>query len=113
MKKVHAYLDDISVTRSTMGKHDLNLKRFLDAAHACNLTLKLRSTTISVLGYRISQNEVKPDPKRLQPLLNLTPLSAVKELKRISGLFSYYARWIPTFSLKAGPFMHAQCFPLK
>jgi len=66
-----------------------------------------------MLGYRISQNEVKPDPKRLQPLLNLTPLSAMKELKRISGLFSYYARWIPEFSLKAGPFMHAQCFPLK
>jgi len=115
LKKVHAYLDDITVTGSTVEEHDLNLKRLLDAAHACNLTLnekksKLRSTTIDMLGYHISHNEVKLNPTRLQPLLDLYPPSTMKELKCISSLFSYYARWIPKFAEKAGPSLHTQEF---
>jgi len=36
----------------------------------------------------------------------------MKELKIISGLFSYYSRWIPKYSEKAGQFPQTQCFSL-
>jgi len=36
--KVYAYLDDLTVTGETIEEHDLNLKRLLDTAAACNLT---------------------------------------------------------------------------
>jgi len=42
----------------------------------------------------------------------LTPLSAMKELKHISGLLSYYTTWSPKFSEKAALFLHTQCFSL-
>ena len=72
LKKLHAYLDDITVTSSTMEDHDLNLKRPLDAAHACNLTLneeksKSSSTTIDMLGYRISQMKPNHIPNDCNP----------------------------------------------
>ena len=114
MKKVYAHLDDITVTEATLAEHAMNLKLGLDAVH---LTLnetksKFRTTTLDMLGYRISHNQVKPDPQRLQPLLNLPPPSTAKELKRVSGMFSYYSKWISKFSEKASALLHASTFPL-
>jgi len=117
LKKVYAYLDDITVTGATLAEHDMNLKLLLDAADECNLTLnetksKFRTNTLDMLGYRISHNQVKPDPQRLQPLLDLPPLSTTKELKIVSGMFSYYSKWICKFSEKTSPLLHAFTFPL-
>ena len=53
---------------------------------------QLRVRTLDMLGYRVSFQQVKPDPQRLQPLLDLPPPRTPKELKRVSGMFSYYAK---------------------
>jgi len=50
--------------------------------------------SINLLGYQISHGEIRPDPKRLQLLLNLPPPASPQELKRVTGMFAYYARWI-------------------
>jgi len=117
LKKVYAYLDDLTVTRATLAEHDMNLKLLLDAADECNLTLnetksKFRTTTLDMFGHRISHNQVKPDPQRLQPLLDLPAPSTAKELKSVSGMFSYYSKRISKFSEKASPLLHASTFPL-
>ena len=39
LKKVYAYLDDLTVTGETLEEHYKNLKRVLDAAVECNLTI--------------------------------------------------------------------------
>ena len=78
LEKVYAYLDDITVTESTENEHDINLQKLLDAAKADNLTLnqdksKFKVTSLNLLGYQIAQGEIKPNPERLQALLNLPP----------------------------------------
>ncbi|XP_026689427.2 retrovirus-related Pol polyprotein from transposon opus [Ciona intestinalis] len=88
LKKVYAYLDDITVTGSTLQEHDKNLNVLLHAAQQDNLTFnedksKFRVTTLDLLGYRISFGNIRPDPHRLQPLLQLPPPRSSKELKRI------------------------------
>ena len=65
-----------------------------------------------MLGYLVAYKQIKPDPKRLQAVLDLPEPTCAKELKRVSGLFAYYAKWIPTFSKKAGPLLHCKAFPL-
>ena len=65
-----------------------------------------------MLGYLAANKQIKPDPKRLQALLDLLDPTCAKELKRVSGLFSYYAKWIPNFSKKACPLLHCNAFPL-
>jgi len=117
LKNVYAYLDDITVTGATLAEHDMNLKLLLEAPDECNLTLNetksmFRTTTLDMLGYRISHNQVKPDPQRLQPFLDLPPPSTAKELKRVSGMFSYCSKCISKFSEKASPLPHASTFPL-
>jgi len=115
--KVCAYLDGLTVTGETIEEHDRNLKCLLDAAAECNLTInkersKCRVTELKMLGYLVAYKQIKPDPKRLQALLDLPEPTCAKELKRVSGLFSYYAKWIPNISKKAGPLLHCKAFPL-
>jgi len=50
---------------------------------------------------------VQPDPGRVQPLLNLPYPKSAKELKRLIGLFAYYARWLSNYSAKIRPLMKA------
>ena len=50
---------------------------------------------------------MEPDPGRVQPLLNLPYPESAKELKRLIGLFAYYARWISNYSAKIRPLIKA------
>ena len=117
LKKVFAYLEDLTVTGETLEEYDRNLKCLLDAAAEGNLTIneeksKFRVTELEMLGYLVTYKHIKPDPKRLQALLDLPEPTCAKELKRVSGLFSYYAKCIPNFSKKAGSLLHCSTFPL-
>ena len=78
LKKIYAYLDDLTVTRATLEKHDRNFKALLDAAVSDGLTFyeemsKIGLQEIDFLGYRVSHNVMKPDPDRLRPLLDMPP----------------------------------------
>ena len=116
-KKVYAYLDDITVTGATEEEHDNNLEKLLDATETDNFTLnkdksRFKVTSLNLLRYNISHQEIKPDPERLQALIDLPAPQSPKELKRTNGLFAYYSRWITQFSRKAGPLLQATKFPL-
>ena len=113
--KVFAYLDDVTVTGTTIEEHDQNLEALLNAAKLTSLTFtdeksKLRQQTINLFGYQVSHNQVKPDPKRLCPLLNIPPPKSPRE--RFCGMFGYYSKWIENFSGNAGPLLKSIDFPL-
>jgi len=107
----------LTVTGATLEEHDRNLKCLFDTVAECNLAINeeksnFRVTELVMLGYLVAYKEIKPDPKRLQALLGLPEPTCAKELERVSGLFSYYAKWIPNFSKKAGLLLHCNAFPL-
>jgi len=117
LKKVYACLDDLTVTGATKEEHQKNLQCLLEAAKTDGLTFnesksQICVTSLDLLGYRVSCGELQPDPSRLQPLLTLQPPSSPKGLKRITGLFAYYAKWIKDFSKKARPLQSTSTFPL-
>ena len=67
LKKVYAYLDDTTVTGATK-KHDSNLERLFDAAETDNFTSnkdksRFKVTSLNLLGYNISDREIKLDPE--------------------------------------------------
>ena len=64
------------------------------------------------MGYKISQNKIRPDPDRLQPLISMPAPRSSDELKRATGLFAYYAKWIEGFSEKVRPIIKSSTFPL-
>ena len=89
----------------------------LKAALSGNLTLnkdksKFKVTYLNLLGYNILYGKIKPDQNRLQALLDLSPPTNANELKRVVGLFAYYAQWIENFSKKAAPLINCKTCPL-
>ena len=101
----YAYVDNITVAGSCKDDHDRKVEALLDAANAENLTFNLDKcnffqTQIDLLGYRVSHLNIRPDPERLKPLKELPVPKCKKELQRVLGMFSYYARWVPNFSEK-------------
>lgn len=107
-----AYLDDVTICGHTQKEHDYNLSRFLDCAKKFQMTFspekcKFSLSTIRILGYEISYNQLRPDPSRVQPLLDLPTPTNSKSLLRLLGLFAYYSRWIQGYSHKLRPLVGA------
>ena len=117
LKETFAYLDDITVCGRNQKEHDENLKRFMEAASKYNLELnseksKFSLTTIDILGYRISNGQLQPDPERLRPLLEYPVPQNIKSLQRCIGLFAYYSKWVSNYSSKIRPLIECTSFPL-
>lgn len=117
LKGTFPYLDNITICGKTQEEHDENLNRFLAAAKKVNLTLNdskcvFNTTKLHVLGSVVENGEIRPDPKRLAPLMELQPPTDAKSLKRILGFFSYYSKWIKDFSMKISSLVKVKSFPL-
>lgn len=89
----------------------------MEAASKYNLELnneksKFSLTTIDVLGYRISNGELQPDPERLRPLFEYPVPQNAKALQRCIGLFAYYSKWVSNYSSKIRPLINCASFPL-
>lgn len=117
LSDTYCYLDDITICGKTKEEHDKNIDNFMKAAKRSNLTLNYDKCTfsalsINLLGYHICKGEIKPDPERLQPLLELPLPHDMKSLRRVVGLFSYYSQWIVKFSDKIAPLAHSTSFPV-
>ena len=117
LKDTFPYLDDITICGRDQSEHDRNLQEFLAAAQRKKLTYNkdkciFSTTVLKILGSEISNGEIRPDPERLQPLKDLPLPHNEKSLKRVLGLFSYYAKWIPKFSEKVAPLSKTDTFPL-
>ena len=113
-----AYLDNITVCGVDQADHDRNIEKWLEVVDLYNLTLNHNKSILSVdkinmLGYLISQDNIKPDPERMKPLIDLPVPKSPQALKRALGLFSYYSPWIEHFSDKIQPLTKAKTdFPL-
>ena len=107
----------ITVCQKKQEEHDHSLARFLAAAKKKNVKFNqekctFSTTSINLLGHHISDEEIKPDPDRMNPLRELPPPSDTRTLKSVIGLFSHY-KWIPNFSAKIKPPTSMKVFPLQ
>ena len=55
------------------------------------------------MGFIISSEGMKPDPKKVEPIKSLPPPTCVREVGSFIGMGSYYRRFIPDFSEIAEP----------
>ena len=110
-------MDNITICGKNQEEHDSHLHAFLKAAKSKNLQFNKEKctfavTSIELLGYEISNGEIRPDPDRMQPLKDLPPPKDLKHQKQVVGLFSYYSKWIKNFSNKIKPLPGNTEFPL-
>ena len=93
-------------TPQTCFKQPVNFKFF-----CYSVSLKSQ-TSIVVLGYRVGNGVIAPDEERLRPLQDFPPPENIRFLRRVTGMFAYYAKWMPNFSDKIRPLTQATAFPL-
>ena len=96
IKGVRTYIDDIlCIGKNSFAQHLTQLeeifRRFQKAglkvnAPKCSFGLK----EIPYLGYIISRDGVKPDPKKVQGILDLKRPSTAKEMKSLIGMIQFY-----------------------
>ena len=111
------YLDNVTICGKDQEHHDVNLKKFVEAASRFNLTYNeskcvFSTRRLAILGSVIENGNVMPDPERLRPLQELSPPHNMKSLKRIMGFFAYYSRWIKNFADKIKFLKNVSVFPL-
>jgi transposase InsO family protein len=117
LTNTYAYLDDVIIVGKDEEDHEMNLQKFIAVAQKYNITLnhekcKFKQTAIQYLGYVISENCLKPDPDRFQPLMDMNPPDNMDGLRRCLGIFGYYSKWIRNFSTVVQPLLKSNTFPL-
>uniref|UniRef100_A0AAR5QHS1 RNA-directed DNA polymerase n=1 Tax=Dendroctonus ponderosae TaxID=77166 RepID=A0AAR5QHS1_DENPD len=105
---VVVYLDDIVIISRTFEEHlkvlalvfdrlkDAGLVVREDKCHFCKPEMKY-------LGYLVDAHGLRPDPEKVQAIVNITPPRNVTEIRRFIGTASWYRRFVPNFSSVLAP----------
>ena len=117
LKNTLVYFDYVIIGAASMTELEVHSARFLKSMAKRRMTMNESKTIygveeLNILGYRVGKQQIRPDPDRLKPLLDLPPPHSSKALQRTLGLFAYYSKWIPRFSDRIGRLKSATNFPL-
>jgi len=96
LESVQTYIYDLlCITKGSLDEHFAKLRRVLirlrDAGLKVNVhTSFLCAVETEYLGYVLSRDGKKPQQKKVQAILTLTPPQNVKQLRRFLGMVQYY-----------------------
>src|SRR3984957_16312710 len=100
---VLVYLDNVIIYSKTFKEHLQHLTKVLDRIRNANLSLKAEkcnfiATELQFLGHVVGKDGVKPDPEKVEKMMNYPEPRNIRELHGVLGLFSYYRRFIKDFT---------------
>lgn len=98
-----AYLDDIIIFSDTLEEHLEHIAAFLERVAAARLQLKpqkcrLFAKEIRYLGFLVSAEGVRPDPRKIQALQKFPQPRNLTELRRFVRMTNFYRRFIRNFA---------------
>lgn len=107
-EKLVVYLDDIIIASSDFHSHLGVLRAVLERIKQFGLELrigkcKFAHTRLDYLGYEASAAGIRPSDRHIESIQNYPMPKNVKQLRRCLGLFSYFRRFVPSFSCIAKP----------
>jgi len=101
--KLFVYLDDIVLYASSLREHKIKFDKLAKRLRNANLKLQpdkcefLRKK-VTYLGHIITEDGVKPDPKKIHAVKNFPIPRNAKNIKQFLGLAGCYRRFIADFS---------------
>jgi hypothetical protein len=96
LEYARAYIDNLLViTRGTLEDHLEKLREVLRRLREAGLKVNAAKSffcthDIEYLGYILTRNGIKPQPKKVQAILALNPPDNMKELRHLLGMVQYY-----------------------
>jgi hypothetical protein len=102
------YLADIVIYSTSLREHEIKFNQLMDRLRKAKLQLQPEKCEflrheVKYLGHVISENGVKPDPKKIETVSNFPRPRKPKNIKQFLGLTGYYRRFIPNFSKVTKP----------
>ena len=107
-KSCLCYLDDVLICSETFTQHMSDLQEVFDRFRHAGLKLNPRKcsfakSSIVFLGHEISKDGIRPPPDRVEALINYPAPRNVKELRRALGMFNWFRKFIPNYSIVCEP----------
>ncbi len=93
---VRVYMNDLLIImRRTLDKHFQRMETVLSRLRDARLKVNAAKSSfcaheIEYLGYILTRDGIKPQPKKVQAILALNPPNNVKELGHFLGMVQYY-----------------------
>ena len=105
---VVVFIDDILVYSKDRENHDTHLRVLLETLRKEQLYAKLSKcefllNEVSFLGYIVSKEGIRVDPKKIEVVVEWKPPRNVTEVRSFLGLVGYYKRFVKGFSMIAAP----------
>lgn len=106
--KAFVYLDGIIIYANSITDHSDKLQAVFDRLRTFNLKLQPSKCSfmrkeVNYLGHVITDQGVKPNPQKIQCVLNFPVPKNEKEVKSFLGLSGYYRRFVPGYGRIAKP----------
>uniref|UniRef100_A0A3P9HQ00 Gypsy retrotransposon integrase-like protein 1 n=1 Tax=Oryzias latipes TaxID=8090 RepID=A0A3P9HQ00_ORYLA len=105
---VETMMDDIIVWGTTREEHDKRLRQVLDKTREVNLKLnkdkcEFGVKTLTFVGDVVSEQGVKPDPKKTSAINNMERPTNKDEVRRFLGMVTYLAKFVPQLATLTTP----------
>lgn len=102
------YLDDIIVFGSSLQQHLDNLNKVLQRLAQANLKVQFDKCEFlqkqcEFLGHIVTQNGIRPNPAKIEKILNWPIPKSTTQIKGFLGLLGYYRKFIRDFAKLTKP----------
>lgn len=102
------YMDDVLSYSTDVTEGLKRLDEVLGALSQAGFSFNLRKCqfmkqSINYLGYSLQSGEVRPNPRKIQALVDSPQPKTATQVRQFLGLASYFRKFIPNFSHLAGP----------
>ena len=106
------YVDDVFMGADTEEEHFRQLRAFFERCQAEGILLKpskakIFSEELYVLGYILTKDGIRPDPRKTEALKLMKPPSTRKETRTFLGMTGFYRRFVEGMSSLAKPLYDA------
>lgn len=102
------YIDDIVLYTNTLEEHEAKFHELAERLMEYGLKVQPKKCEflkkeVAYLGYVISKDRVKPDPKKIAAIQEFPSPANQKKIKVFLELAGYYRKFIPNFSRTSKP----------
>lgn len=93
------YMDDIIVYAKDLAEHDKKIRKLFDRLTQANVVLQpekceFLKLEVAYLGHVITKEGVRPDPKKIETILQFPSPKCTKDVRSFLGTTGYYRRFI-------------------